>query len=192
MYQKNNANRLPRLKKSAVFAIAAALVLLCAIGTTLALLIDKTDVVENKFEYATVPPEIDEKTDNGVKKNVKIENTGNVPAYIRVKVIVTWQDEDGNVAATLPEPGTDYVMDVDDNVNWFKKDDGYYYHRAPVAAGKETSVLIERCSKTSTANIPDGYDLSVEILAQSIQSEPKDAVKSAWGVTVTDGNLTEN
>ena len=192
MYQKNNANRLPRLKKSAVFAIAAALVLLCAIGTTLALLIDKTDVVENKFEYATVPPEIDEDVTTGVKENVKIKNMGNVPAYIRVKVVVTWQDEDGNVAATLPKLGEDYVMIVD-NDRWFKTDDGYYYHKAPVAAKGETSVLIERCSKTETAKKPsEEYDLSVEILAQSIQSVPKDAVTEAWGVTVTDGNLTKN
>lgn len=190
MYQKNNANRLPRLKKSAVFAIAAALVLLCAIGTTLALLIDKTDVVENKFEYATVPPEIDEDVTTGVKENVKIKNMGNVPAYIRVKVVVTWQDEDGNVAATLPVQNQDYEMVVDDNA-WFEKG-GYYYHKAPVAAKGETSVLIKSCSKTETAKKPsEEYDLSVEILAQSIQSVPENAVKSAWGVTVNNGELSK-
>lgn len=190
MYQKNNANRLPRLKKSAVFAIAAALVLLCAIGTTLALLIDKTDVVENKFEYATVPPEIDENIVNGVKENVKIKNTGNVPAYIRVKVVVTWQDKDGNVAATLPVMDKDYEMDVNNN-DWFEKG-GYYYHKAPVAAQNFTEVLIKECKKVEGANTPESYDLSVEILAQSIQSEPKEAVESAWGVTVENGNLTQN
>ena len=33
---------------------------------------------------------------------------------------------------------------------------------------------------------PDGYSLSVEIIADAIQSVPKDAVESSWPVKVDD------
>ena len=38
---------------------------------------------------------------------------------------------------------------------------------------------------------PEGYLLSVEILASAIQSEPSSVVAEQWGVTVTDGNITD-
>ena len=35
--------------------------------------------------------------ENNVKKEVSIQNTGNVRAFIRAEVVVTWKDKDGNV-----------------------------------------------------------------------------------------------
>ena len=75
-------------------------------------------------------------------------------------------------------------------VDWFEKD-GYYYAKAPVAPKGNTPVLIEKCTEVA-ANAPDGYTLSLEILADAIQSTPTRAVEQAWGVTVdTDGLLKE-
>ena len=39
---------------------------------------------------------------------------------------------------------------------------------------------------------PDGYSLSVEKIADAIQSVPKDAVESSWPVTVNeDGTISK-
>ena len=40
---------------------------------------------------------------------------------------------------------------------------------------------------------PEGYSLSVEIIADAIQSVPKEAVESSWPVKVdADGNIISN
>ena len=49
--------------------------------------------------------------------------------------------------------------------------------------GEETPVLITKCEKKG--NAPKDYDLSVEILADAIQSEPANAVMEAWGYNPT-------
>ena len=44
------------------------------------------------------------------KKNVTVTNTGNVDAFIRAAIIVTWKDSAGNIAATVPVEGYDYNL----------------------------------------------------------------------------------
>ena len=115
-------------------------------------------------------------------------HTGDTQSYIRVKLVFTWKDKDGNVSAQ-PVTDQDYKMDLN-KVDWFEKD-GYYYAKAPVTPKDNTPVLIEKCTEVA-ANAPDGYTLSLEILADAIQSTPTRAVEQAWGVTVdTDGLLKE-
>ena len=52
-----------------------------------------------------------------------------------------------------------------------------------------TPILIKSCKPNDGRN-PEGYALSVEILADAIQSEPAKAVKEAWGMTVQNGRIT--
>ena len=54
---------------------------------------------------------------------------------------------------------------------------------------REPPQLIKECSVIDGKG-PEGYHLSVEILASAIQSEPSSVVAEQWGVTVTDGNIT--
>ena len=58
-----------------------------------------------------------------------------------------------------------------------------------LAAGSETSAVVREAKVTFPEG--KGYKMDLEVMAQSIQAEPKDAVESAWGVTVnSDGSLT--
>ena len=53
-------------------------------------------------------------------------------------------------------------------------------------------MLIEKCKLQNNASVPDGYHLSVEIVASAIQSVPEAAVKAAWGENFSinaDGSL---
>ena len=52
--------------------------------------------------------------------------------------------------------------------------------------------MIENIEVLDTANIPDGYFLSVEIVASAIQAKPTSVVTSQWGVTVAnDGTISK-
>lgn len=159
------------------------------IGGTLAYLTDTTDRIVNTFAPGSVPPSIEENFDGETKKNVRIKNSGNVCAYIRACVIINWKDAQGNLMSQQPAAGTDYTIQWADS-GWQKLGD-YYYCLTPVKPGELTPVLIrEVVQKERQA----GYDLVVEIAAQSIQSDGVDhsgktPVELAWNVTIENGTL---
>lgn len=177
-------------KKIVLLAASLLLVMCAAIGGTVAYLIDTTGEVKNTFEPAKVPPEVVEKIEGNVKKEVTIKNTGNVDAYIRVKVVVTWKDASGNVYKTAPVKDTDYTWTDGDN-KWVKHTDGFYYYTKSVAAGESTAVLFTDCKQLSTANVPEDNFLSVDIHAQTVQAEPSSVVEETWGVVITEGSDME-
>lgn len=168
-----------RMKKKSLLLVAGiVLMLTIAIGGTIAYIVTNTDPVVNTFTPGEVPITIGENTFDGkTKSNVYVMNNGNVPAYIRAKIIVTWKDAQGNVSGT-PVQTTDYVMSI--GSDWTKADDGFYYYKEMVDARPgHTTYLITSCTRSSTANQPDDYDLSVEIIAESIQAEGMDGVSNA-------------
>lgn len=168
--------------------VALALVLCIAGGATLAFLMVTTPSLTNVFQYGHVTCKVDETFQDNVKTNVSIKNTGDTQSYIRVKLVFTWKDAEGNVSAQPVKTG-DYTLELKED-GWFEKD-GYYYAKAPVAPKDNTPVLIEKCTEVA-ANAPDGYTLSLEILADAIQSTPTRAVEQAWDVTVgADGLQTK-
>ena len=165
-----------RWKRSGILLAAVIVLLAGAVGGTWAFLVAQSEPVQNNFTYAHVSCKIDEKFDGTTKSDVKIQNTGDIPAYIRACIVVTWKDASGNVSA-VPVKDSDYTMTM--GTGWTKGTDGYWYCNTEVDAGRETSALITTCEKKG--NAPKDYDLSVEILADAIQSEPANAVKEAWG-----------
>lgn len=167
-----------RWKRSGILLAAVIVLLAGAVGGTWAFLVAQSEPVQNNFTYAHVSCTIDEKFENGVKSDVKIQNTGDIPAYIRARIVVTWKDASGNVSA-VPVKDSDYTMTM--GTGWTKGTDGYWYCNTAVDAGGETPVLITKCEKKG--NAPKDYNLSVEILADAIQSEPASAVTEAWGNT---------
>ena len=156
-------------KKGILLLAAAMLILVCGVGGTLAYLATQTGQVQNTFEPAYVTSEVNETFENNVKSNVTIKNTGNVSAYIRAAIVVTWKDAAGNT--TLPEKpelGTDYTLTINESA-WNKGDDGYYYCKQPVASNTESAVLITECKPTKPYD--DGRKLCVEVIGSAIQSE---------------------
>ena len=167
-----------RWKRSGILLAAVIVLLAGAVGGTWAFLVAQSESVQNNFTYAHVRCTIDEKFENGVKSDVKIQNTGDIPAYIRARIVVTWKDANGKVSA-VPVKNTDYTIAFNET-DWTQQGD-YWYCKTAVDAGGETPVLIIKCEKKG--NAPKDYDLSVEILADAIQSEPASAVTEAWGNT---------
>lgn len=153
-------------KKSLALLFSIAVLLTFAVGSTVAYLVDASGPVVNEFKPASVTPSITEGLNGKVKENVRIQNTGSVSAYIRAKIIITWQDESGNVYPALPVENTDYTITI--GSDWTLSN-GYYYYKSAVESGAYTSNLIGTCEVIGTP--PTGYTLHVEILAQAIQAD---------------------
>ena len=188
--------------RKSVLITSIALLLLVAVGSTLAYIFTKTDPVENKFNPSKVACAVvengestehyaDKVNTGATKTNVQIKNTGDTDAYIRVAVVVNWASKDGTkVWVTKPVEGTDYTAWTP-GTGWIQIGD-YYYYTQSVAPTKTTDTLIENIEVLDTANIPDGYFLSVEIVASALQAKPASVVTSQWGVTVAnDGTISK-
>lgn len=196
-YNKKRTNK----RKAAVLLTSLVLVLVCAVGATVAYLVDTTSEVVNTFDPAKVSCEVTETFENDVKTDVAIKNTSDIKAYIRAAIIVTWKNKaddelkNGDVYGRMPVAGMDYTISLNDT-DWFLGTDGYYYHKKPVppeSQDGETEVLIYNCSPVA-GKAPEGYGLNVEILGSAIQSVPVSVVETYWpAVQVVDdqphGNL---
>lgn len=164
--------------------LSLCLIFALAVGTTFALLKANTAPVENTFTAAKSGTDIVEKLDGSQKTSIAVINTGTAVSYVRVKLVMNWVDESGNVSAE-PVNITPSITD-----NWFLKD-GIYYYKTPVAANGKTENLLQTPITQGTA--PEGYHLEVTVLAESIQAAPSKAVTESWGVQVDTetGNLTQ-
>lgn len=177
-----------RMNRTAVLLIAVILLISTAVGSTVAFLATKTEPVENSFEYANVSCKVTQNcdTDGSI---VQVKNTGSISAYIRAAVVANWMDVDGNIAASVPE-GYSYDLTCSSG-SWAQGKDGFFYYLLPVAPGALTEGSLLTC--TVTCHETPEYTLSVEVLAEAIQSTPASAVNEAWNVAVDgDGKLSVN
>ena len=163
--------------------LSLCLIFALAVGTTFALLKASTAPVENTFTAAKSGTDIVEELDGNQKKSIVVKNTGTAVSYVRVKLVMNWVDESGNVSAAPVN-----IKPVITG-NWFPGSDGNYYYQIPVAVKGETSNLLQKPIEQKDA--PTGCHLEVTVLAESIQAAPSAAVEGAWKVVkVVDGNLT--
>ena len=171
----SNGSHARRTAKSSALIIALALILVLAVGGTVAYIFTQTDPVINTFTPTEAKITVDEKTNNNQKTEIIVKNNSTgVPVYIRVALVANMIDKDKNVtgAASVPEftPGDD----------WLEGNDGYYYYTQPVPVGESTGNLLKAPMELSE-------NMQVVVLADAIQAEPTTAVTQAGGVTVENG-----
>lgn len=174
-------------QRISIFVLCFLWVSIMAVVGTVAYLFTATPSVVNTFTVPSDGSSIKEKIEGNVKKEVVIANTGDVDSFIRAKVIFTWQNEDGQVHPTAVATG-DYQITwntVDEAGKWSVVN-GTYYYNGVVEAAAQTQPLFTECTPAKAAP-EEGYTLHVEILSQSIQSDPATAVQSAWGMTYSNG-----
>ena len=176
-----------RNKKAAILIALCCLLAFSSVSGVVAYFVSKPDSLINRFIPATVSCAVTEQFQDGIKRDVKIQNTGNVDAYVRVAVVATFQSGD-KVLATAPQEGVDYTVTWT-GIGWEQGSDGFWYYTNPVAPGEFTGQLIESASAISA---PEGAQLNLQIIATAIQSNPEDAVKEAWGITPVNGKLLPN
>ena len=185
-----------RKKRKMTLLVSVFIITFLITGGTLAFLNAQTNSVNNIFTPGKVSTSINETFGHNVKSNVSIKNTGNVTAYIRAAVVVTWQDNDGNVAPATPIENEDYTIAYKlSEDGWVKSSDGFYYWVEPVKSIVEdedncnTGVLITTCSPVE-GTAPEGYSLCVEVLGSGIQFIPTSVVTTEWSSGVSNVNET--
>ena len=169
-------------------AVAAMLLLALAIGGTVAWLSTKDSPIQNRFLPSKVSCEVQEKFDGKVKTNVNVKNTGDISAFIRVKLVsYRTNDEGQHIGGTAALPS--FTL----GAGWVKYGD-YYYYTQPVAPGKTPAAnLTDSMALTDAYTDADGGHQSIDVMAEAIQSVPEDAVKAAWGAGFSinaDGSLS--
>lgn len=182
---KGKYSRERRRRPALWAALALALVLTLTAGGTVAYLFTNTDAVTNTFTPASTGIEVPEEFDKNAKTSIKVKNTGDIPVYVRVMLVASYQNDAGEVCGThTPNHTINY-----DTTNWILIGD-YYYYKKPVAANNgETENLL--AANISMDTDQDGCKEHIDVLAQAIQAEPTDAVINSWKVTLDqNGHIT--
>lgn len=188
LYQQKKHLLKKRKAQVVKLAICLLLVLGITVGATTAFLVTHSASLTNTFKKSVVSCEVKETFENNVKKDVSIKNTGDTQAYIRAYVNITWMDQANNkVYASKPVSSKDYQI-VYTNNDWILGSDGYWYYKSAVDPNETTTDLIKSCELLTTAEIPEGYQLSVEIICSAIQSTPTKAVIEDWNVQLDSDN----
>lgn len=120
-----------------------------------------------------------------VSKIVRVENTGDNPAYIRISVDKAIQLAEG----TQGDPDTDLISIDYDSRNWTPGNDGYYYYNKPLAAGATTEPLFRNVIFDPTmGNMYQDSKAVIKVSAQATQVKNNGTdVFSAKGWPDTDG-----
>lgn len=165
--------------------IATALLLALAISGTVAWLTTKDAPITNTFNPSKVACEVTESFNGTVKSSVNVKNTGDIDAYIRVKLVTYRTNAQGQHiggTAELPEftPGAGWVAY-----------NGYYYYTKPVAPNAQPEkALIDSIELKASYDDADGGKQAIDVMAEAIQSVPAKAVGEAWGVNISEGSVT--
>ena len=175
----SKGSRARRTAKSSALIIALALILVLAVGGTVAYIFTQTGPVINTFTPADAKITVDEETSDNQKTSITVvNNSTGVPVYIRVALVANMIDKDENVTGAASVPT--FTLGKD----WIKGSDGYYYYTEPVPVGGSTGNLLDT-PMTLLEN------MQVVVLADAIQAEPTTAVTQAWDVTVENGVTKE-
>ena len=174
-----------KLRKTLLIILAFSLVLtLSLVGAMFAYMYRQTNTVTNTFDVANVACQVlEDFSDKTSKKSIVVENTSNIEAYLRVRMVSYWVNKDKEIVA---KASPEIAFDLGDG--WISMGGDTYCYKYPVKPGDQTAELLDSYITLATE---EGYRQVVEVFAEAIQSKPADAVK-VWSVTVNeDGSLSE-
>lgn len=167
-----------RWKREFVLICSVIVLVLGAVGGSLAYLLTNTDLVVNTFTAPETGVDIHETVAKNSKTNVSFTNTSDYPVYMRARLIINWEDKNGNIVPSVPDDytyaGPNYGVDWQEN-------GGYYYYKGKVSAnGGFTTNFLNSITSTVPTENPE-YFLRVDVLVETVQAEPEQAVLDVWG-----------
>lgn len=124
------------------------------------------------YLLASVSCEIHEEFDGQTKTSIKVQNTSNVPVYIRVRLVSYWQTPSGKIAGRSSPPLT-----IKPGTGWTAAEEGdnTWIYSKPVEPNEETGNLLG--GNLTPTEDAEGYIQVVKVLAEAIQ---EDAARTAW------------
>ena len=119
----------------------------------------------------------------GEKADIRVENTGNVKEFIRLRLVSYYVDSNGDIAGTAASQYPNLTL----KNGWIAGANRTYYYTYPVEPG----ILCEpfTLGQTQLENGTMVYQV-MEVIAEAVQAEPSDAAQEVWGVTVENGVVT--
>ena len=174
-------------KRIRLWLIAAlALCAAAAVGVTLSFMFKKAEKT-TAFVPAKVTCEVEESLFSGVKSDVCVKNTGNVAAYLRIRLVSYYVYNDNSIAGRVPSQYPALTLQN----GWIAGADHTYYYPTPVEPDAKTGILCGPIT-LGTVELADGTTVYqvLEVFAEAIQAEPVRAVQEAWKVTVSDTKIT--
>ncbi len=180
-------------KRSLIILVSVTAFIAVAVTVVWAFMYKSTEIYDNDFTPAQVSCKVVETFDGTKKSSVKIQNTSNIPAYLRLRLVTYWQDTKGNVvqrASVMPS----FIVDT---ANWIDMGSCTYVYKLPVDPNGLTpellasgsTIVLQKTSETVNGVVYE-YEQVVEIIAEAIQSKPVDAVTSSWKVTMDSDGKT--
>lgn len=170
--------------KAGIFLLSFLLLITLAAGATLAYLTAQDAPMVNIFTPSFVDCTVKEEFDGNIKSNVNVTNTGDTEAYIRVKLVTYRVNDDGDHIG-----GTALIPNFNLGENWVQHGDYYYYTLPVQPGGVPAASLIDRITLKDAYTDADGGKQVIEVMAEAIQSGPKEAVGRAWGVSISEGKV---
>ena len=163
------------------------LALTFVVGTVYAYMFMRTDEKAASFTPAVVSCTVEETFDGTNKSGITVTNTGNVDAYLRVRLVTYWIHGEGENAGKVAAESSPTLSIVPAN-GWLKGKDNTFYYPNPVAPDKSTPSLF---SGSITLEQKDGLKQVIDVFAEAIQADPAAAVTTNWDVTVdSSGTIT--
>jgi len=192
--RKPHSDKASSYKKLLLMLVSISALLVVMIGSTLAYVFTSSDTKSNVFTPGQMSCVIEEDFTDGInKKSVRVHNTGDAPAYIRVKLLPYWYDKTENVIVAKKAWIPEFTLGTD----WKLGADGYYYYLHAVEPEGYTASLIATGSAITLKQ--DDVSLArqvLEIIASCVQAQPETVVTSVWSGTngsvtgVSSGQLT--
>ncbi len=203
-------------RKKGVIAAVSAGVLIAVTGGVFAYFAakdGKANLVRVGEDTISVDESFDqpEQTQNfAYRKLVKIDNTGSVPCFVRVRLEFSDSAVQSAASFSSDKQGADDSVTVDDDdidfypadpaddnayakhlpEGWeYSTDDGYYYYTAPVAAGESTSALISWV-KMAYEDVTAIQAHDIYVYAESVQTVDPDTGEDYADPELTDGYKT--
>lgn len=178
--------------KRMLTATLLALVMMVAVGATLALMASTSNSVTNTFAAAQVETEIEEDGLDMGNKEVAIVNNGKSPVYVRARIMVsgvdpeniviadepneyTYIQDTGEYGIDNPEAGKLYLIMPNVTEDWEQASgetdtDDYYYYKEVLSSGESTKSLLEKVVVGSglVTQLKEDPNFSVTVYHESV------------------------
>lgn len=162
-------------KRFLIYFAVISIVAVC--GVTISYMFAKSGRAENEFVAATVSCQVYEQFDGEYKNEISVKNTGNISAFIRVRLVSHWEDGDGNIIAK-----NSVMPRIFPAEGWLEMGNNTYCYTVPVKAGESTPSLLAAPIQLESH---DGCNQVISVFAEAIQSIPSKAVGESWNVIVS-------
>ena len=175
--------------KAIIILVSIITVLVTGLSTTLAVIVQRTESITNTFTPGKI---VLSQTETAVTNTAESD----VAVYVRLAIVVNYQDDNGNVyhEGAIEEDGV--VKDPDYRItttsDWLKGGDGFYYYTKPIAPGYSSTAFPTVAAITLDASNPKlNYNLVTTYVTAGVQASPTEVVNLAWGVSLdANGNIT--